>query len=84
MSTYSWAVKEAAYKALNPVVIPTWKELTYQGFGEVSGFRKPELVYNPIVPEDSKKIGRMHVSVSHDGEYVIASVLVENPGEVSS
>ncbi|KAF8897475.1 4'-phosphopantetheinyl transferase superfamily [Infundibulicybe gibba] len=64
-----WAVKEAAYKAVYPTARPTWKELTYNGLaGEGT---KPSLVY------ETGDVGRIHVSVSHDGDYVFASVLVE-------
>lgn len=67
-----WAVKEAAYKALYPAAKPTWKELTYRSLGSKPG-PKPSLIYMP----SSTKIGRIHVSVSHDGDYVLAQVLVE-------
>jgi len=70
-----WAVKEAAYKALYPVVKPKWKELTYRGLRDGM---KPTVEYCPIVSDERKKMGKMHVSVSHDGEYVFASVLVES------
>ncbi|KAF8195965.1 hypothetical protein K438DRAFT_1826808 [Mycena galopus ATCC 62051] len=73
-----WAVKEAAYKALYPHHIPTWKELTYYG---LANGRKPALVYTPARPGDSKKLGDIQVSVSHDGEYVFASVLVQTAQE---
>ncbi|KII94790.1 hypothetical protein PLICRDRAFT_47803 [Plicaturopsis crispa FD-325 SS-3] len=73
-----WGVKEAAYKALYPAVRPTWKELTYHGF---RGDSKPTLSYTPFLPEDKAKTGRMHVSVSHDGDYVLASVIVEEARE---
>jgi len=39
---------------------------------------KPTVEYCPIVSDERKKMGKMHVSVSHDGEYVFASVLVES------
>jgi holo-[acyl-carrier protein] synthase len=74
---FSWGVKEAAYKALYPAVSPTWKELTYRGLDGEEGSRKPTLTYHPLLPYESKKVGRMHVSVSHDGDYVLTSVLVE-------
>ncbi|KAJ7507734.1 4'-phosphopantetheinyl transferase superfamily [Mycena galericulata] len=67
-----WAVKEAAYKALYPYHRPRWKELTYQG---LSNGRKPSLVYHPLNGTTSPT--DIHVSVSHDGEYVFASVLVQ-------
>lgn len=67
-------MKEAAYKAVYPVVKPTWKELTYHG---VSPNKKPFLEYLPLDEENAKKIGDAHVSISHDGEYVYSSVLVK-------
>ena len=69
-------MKEAAYKALYPIVTPTWKEFTYRGF-EATERRKPSLKYHPFQPHDVEKIGRIHVSVSHDGDFVVASVIVE-------
>jgi holo-[acyl-carrier protein] synthase len=57
-------------------VSPTWKELTYRGSNEESGV-KPTLKYHPFLPYESRKVGRIHVSVSHDGNYVLATVLVE-------
>ncbi|KAJ7179189.1 4'-phosphopantetheinyl transferase [Mycena filopes] len=70
-----WAVKEAAYKALYPHRKPTWRELSYYGLKDG---RKPALVYHPLHSDaDLPSIGNIHVSVSHDGEYVFASVLVQ-------
>ncbi|KAI6110479.1 4'-phosphopantetheinyl transferase [Pisolithus croceorrhizus] len=68
-----WAVKEAAYKALYPLR-PTWKELTYTSFDTKNGL-KPALVYTSPSPDATP--GRLHVSASHDGEYIVASVLAE-------
>ncbi|KAJ7667957.1 4'-phosphopantetheinyl transferase superfamily [Mycena polygramma] len=68
-----WAVKEAAYKALYPHHLPRWKDLSYYG---LNNGRKPMLVYRPPPPHDAN-IGDIHVSVSHDGAYVFASVLVQ-------
>ncbi|KAF9498409.1 4'-phosphopantetheinyl transferase [Pleurotus eryngii] len=65
-----WAVKEAAYKALYPMFRPTWKELTYRS---LTDGRKPEVIYHC----DSATSISLHVSVSHDGEYVFATVLAE-------
>jgi holo-[acyl-carrier protein] synthase len=75
-SACRWAMKEAAYKALYPTVTARWKELTYQGLAEG---RKPTLYYHPFTPGNSEKVGRLHASVSHDGDYVFTSVLVECP-----
>jgi len=74
-----WGVKEAAYKAMYPAVRPSWKELAYRGVGEGVVRTKPTLVYHPIAFADKSKIGRIHLSVSHDGEYVFASVTIESP-----
>ncbi|KAF8812380.1 4'-phosphopantetheinyl transferase [Phlegmacium glaucopus] len=69
-----WSVKEASYKAMYPLVKATWKEFTYE---KLSG--KPSLRYHPTLDMDRHKIGRIHVSVSHDGDYVYSSVLIEEP-----
>lgn len=53
-----------------------WKELSYRGFRDGA---KPSLVYKPNTIDDMSRVGRIHVSVSHDGDYVLASVLVERP-----
>jgi phosphopantetheinyl transferase (holo-ACP synthase) len=75
VSINRWSVKEAVYKAMYPTLRPTWKEITYQGL-TASG-QKPSIIYHPIVQGNLRKVGRMHVSVSHDGEYSYASVIVE-------
>ncbi|KAG6872798.1 hypothetical protein C0995_006527 [Termitomyces sp. Mi166 len=74
-----WAVKEAAYKAMYPIVQPIWRELSYRGLGDGPVRPKPVLEYHPLVLFDKSKIGPIHVSVSHDGEYVFTSVTVESP-----
>lgn len=76
LSLSSWAVKEAVYKAVYPTIKPTWKEFSYRGLQD--GL-KPSLQYHPYVLQEVKKLGNIHVSVSHDGEYIFASVLVEDP-----
>jgi holo-[acyl-carrier protein] synthase len=58
-----------------PVVRPTWKEITYNGLSPMG--RKPLVEYHPTSPDLRNKIGRTHVSVSHDGDYVSSTVLVE-------
>ncbi|KAG9291075.1 hypothetical protein G9A89_012947 [Geosiphon pyriformis] len=67
-----WTLKEAAYKALYPHYRLTWKDIIVTKKDE-----KPHLFFL-----DSKKIGittiNAHVSVTHDGEYVISQVLLEN------
>ena len=69
---HRWSVKEASYKAMYPVVKASWKEFTYENFS-----KKPSLRYDPILDANRHKIGQIHVSVSHDGDYVYSSVLVE-------
>lgn len=76
---FRFSVKEAAYKALYPTVRPTWKELSYTGFGKQPPGSKPILVYEPPILAMRDKIGQLHVSVSHDGEYVASTVIVETP-----
>lgn len=73
-----FSVKEAAYKALYPIR-PTWKELSYIGFASLYPGSKPMLTYDTAISENRDKIGRLHVSVSHDGEYVASTVIVETP-----
>ncbi|KAF8231866.1 4'-phosphopantetheinyl transferase [Tricholoma matsutake] len=72
-----WCLKEAAYKAMYPEMRPTWKELTYRGLCPRKDGLKPALVYHPIIAVESTKVGRMHISISHDGDYVIAFVTIE-------
>ena len=76
MLLHSWSVKEAAYKALYPHARPTWKELTFlDDPSDVYG-KKPTLRY---LPKDAaaKPSVCLHASVSHDGDYVFATVLAE-------
>jgi holo-[acyl-carrier protein] synthase len=75
-------VKEAAYKALFPLVRPTWGELSYTSADNAKGL-KPALLFEPSLSSDTQ-VGRMHVSVTHDGEYVLAQVLVEERAGASS
>ncbi|KAF9226505.1 4'-phosphopantetheinyl transferase [Gyrodon lividus] len=70
-----WAVKEAAYKALYPLK-PTWKDLIYTTFDIQTG-SKPALVLHHNAGIVSSPLPRLHVSVSHDGEYIIANVVAE-------
>ena len=78
ITSHRFAVKEAAYKALYPVARPTWKELTFLSFGSSSPGSKPKLDYTPMASLGSK-VPKLHVSVSHDGEYIAATVLAEDP-----
>ncbi|KAJ7068206.1 4'-phosphopantetheinyl transferase superfamily, partial [Mycena amicta] len=66
-----WAVKEAAYKAMYPHLRPSWKDFTYRG---LTNEQKPVLEFHH---PQSGGVGTMHVSVSHDGDYVFSSVIIE-------
>jgi holo-[acyl-carrier protein] synthase len=67
--TVRWAIKEAAYKALSPRYKPTWKDLSVSKLPGDGG--KPSLTFESFVDV------KLHVSISHDGEYTVANVLAE-------
>ncbi|KAF8271767.1 4'-phosphopantetheinyl transferase superfamily [Lactarius quietus] len=71
-----WAVKEAVYKAVYPIVEPTWHDFTLR---RPAGSPKPNLVYHPKDSQLSLRLGPLHTSVSHDGDYTFATVIVEEP-----
>ena len=75
-----WAVKEAVYKAVYPIVKPTWHDFTLQ---RPPGSPKPDLLYHPKDSRFSLRLGRMHTSVSHDGDYTFATVIVELPTDIT-
>ncbi len=58
-----------------PTVRPTWKEITYSSFGPTG--EKPYIKYHPVSSDLRGKFGQKHVSVSHDGDYVYSTVLIE-------
>ncbi|KAF9969656.1 hypothetical protein BGZ73_007920 [Actinomortierella ambigua] len=65
-----WALKEATYKALYPRHKLVWQDVTvYKKDG------KPGLL---IHGQEEFGIGSSHASVSHDGEYVFAQVVLES------
>jgi len=70
-----WSLKEAAYKAMFPHLRPTWKEFTYRGLDTQQNI-KPLLIHTPLDQETSV-VGKIHCSISHDGDYVFTTVLVE-------
>ncbi|EJF62931.1 4'-phosphopantetheinyl transferase [Dichomitus squalens LYAD-421 SS1] len=70
-----WSIKEAAYKAVFPLR-PTWKNFTYHSLS-ADGQRKPWLEYHSDAP--GRDLGKIHASVSHDGDYVFTTVLAEAP-----
>lgn len=70
--SYRWAVKEAAYKALYPTYKATWKDLSLL---RLDHSPKPTLSLD--IPTAGNVPVKLHVSVSHDGEYLVAQVLAE-------
>ncbi|KAI9135860.1 4'-phosphopantetheinyl transferase superfamily [Paraphysoderma sedebokerense] len=66
-----WTIKEATYKALYPQYRLTWKDVSV-----VKVDRKPALKFH--VPGLHNIVQKSFVSVSHDGEYVVASVVLES------
>ncbi|KAE9410420.1 4'-phosphopantetheinyl transferase [Gymnopus androsaceus JB14] len=66
-----WALKEATYKAVYPSLRPSWKDLSYHPLGTLGPGAKPSLSY------ESQPGLTLHCSVSHDGDYIFATVLVE-------
>ncbi|RKP34233.1 4'-phosphopantetheinyl transferase superfamily [Dimargaris cristalligena] len=68
-----WAVKEAAYKALYPQRKLTWKEVALV---KSTGSPKPYLKIERA--QECDGAGHSHVSLSHDGDWVVAQVIFEN------
>ncbi|CAO3595742.1 unnamed protein product [Absidia cylindrospora] len=68
-----WCIKEAVYKALYPTYKLQWKQVTVD---KEKG--KPILCINDA---SIYGIGSSHVSLSHDGEYAIAQVVLEKSVE---
>lgn len=101
-----WSAKEAAYKALYPKYVLSWKDLCVQKPGAVvqptstvetfdvsqlesQGFRtkKPELTLSDewrSKHPDISSVPKLHLSLSHDGEYVVANVLAEETSTSSN
>ncbi|VVT48807.1 uncharacterized protein SAPINGB_P001961 [Magnusiomyces paraingens] len=82
-----WAVKEALYKTLDPIdqahcrfnkwhresVLPV--NLKQDSLPNVDRFRKPTIINNRYSEKHPKE--RFHLTISHDGEYVFATVIRE-------
>lgn len=64
-----------------PVVKPTWKEFTFLRIHDDVANLKPVLEYRPLKVDRGEPVDntvmKMHASVSHDGEYIFATVLAE-------
>jgi phosphopantetheine--protein transferase-like protein len=69
---FRWASKEAVYKALQPRHSPSWKDISI--LPASSACPKPTVVFENKLGEERLKA---HLSISHDGDYLIAGVLVE-------
>lgn len=65
-------MKEAAYKALYPTMKPTWGDLTFYPLHALHTGSKPKLILRKAY---AGEFGELHSSVSHDGDYVLASVI---------
>lgn len=74
---YRWAVKESAYKALYPHAHLQWKLVSFlpPPASTINGSNKPTLVLDSSLGLSSTL--KLHASISHDGEYVFATVLAE-------
>ncbi|BGP16371.1 hypothetical protein JCM10213v2_004373 [Rhodosporidiobolus nylandii] len=75
-----WAAKEAAYKALYPSFRPTWKDLDVRKVD-----KKPLLAFSPEFRPSSaasvaKEDVKMHLSVSHDADVLVALSISVNAG----
>ncbi|TKY87682.1 hypothetical protein EX895_003263 [Sporisorium graminicola] len=99
-----WSAKEAAYKALYPKYVVSWKDLCVHKRGltgdthvdrvdlsqlEKQGFRtkKPSLSFSDEWRSrhpDVLSVPKLHLSLSHDGDYVVANVLAEENVSPSS
>lgn len=69
-----WTAKEAAYKALHAHRETTWKDVEIVK-REQTGTR-PLLQWTDPSPADAAV--KLHLSVSHDGEYVASTVIAES------
>ncbi|GAA6053806.1 hypothetical protein JCM3770_003045 [Rhodotorula araucariae] len=70
-----WAAKEAAYKALYPNCAPTWKDLAVRKAGPKPLLAWAEDARASLSPHSTLK---MHLSVSHDNDQLVAFVVVED------
>ncbi|KXN70728.1 4'-phosphopantetheinyl transferase [Conidiobolus coronatus NRRL 28638] len=66
-----WSCKESLYKALYPLYKPTWKEVSI-----LKNQEKPFIRWQTDRFEVEKGL-EYHLSVSHDGDFVVSYVIVE-------
>jgi len=71
-----FALKEATYKALQPAASLFWKDIAVTR----KFHQKPTFIMTPKMMQVHKdlRIAGTHVSLSHDGDYAIASVMFEH------
>ena len=69
-----WAAKEAAYKAFGTMRIP-FPDICVRS----DSIRKPMLVFEGETKDiiEASGVGRSFVSLSHDGDYAVAQVILE-------
>ncbi|GAA5983926.1 hypothetical protein JCM10908_005977 [Rhodotorula pacifica] len=73
-----WTAKEAAYKALYPAIIPRWSDLTVTKEGPkpiLSLATYASTLVRP--PTIDPALVRLHLSVSHDADLMVAYVVAE-------
>lgn len=73
-----WTAKEAAYKALYPALVPRWSDLTVSKQGPKPILSLSTSCLNFVRPPtvDPDRV-RLHLSVSHDADLMVAYVVAE-------
>ncbi|GAA5979650.1 hypothetical protein JCM5350_003794 [Sporobolomyces pararoseus] len=73
-----WTAKEAAYKALYPHYRMTWKDLVVS-----KRDKKPQLDFSQPFLSQNRNLDdiKMHLSISHDGDMMVAYVVAEKDRE---
>ncbi|KWU47198.1 4'-phosphopantetheinyl transferase [Rhodotorula sp. JG-1b] len=73
-----WTAKEAAYKALYPALVPRWSDLTVskQGPKPILSLSTSCLKFVRPPTVDPDRV-RLHLSVSHDADLMVAYVVAE-------
>lgn len=71
----SWAAKEAAFKAANPSRRLMWKEVE---IGYREGGQPFLRLFAPGGMAEGEGVGEGGLSISHDGEYVVAMAVIAN------
>ncbi|KNE64991.1 hypothetical protein AMAG_10660 [Allomyces macrogynus ATCC 38327] len=73
-----WAAKEATYKACFPFAKLTWQNVSIAKRGA-----KPSIRFHDV-PELDRLAPMAHLSVSHDGDHLVAMVVVEGALSMAS